>query len=39
MDFLLFLLALLAGLIAWIIASRIRRRERDFFHKYEMERK
>jgi hypothetical protein len=39
MDFLMFLLAVLAGLSAWIIAARIRKRERDLFHKYEMERK
>jgi hypothetical protein len=39
MDFLMFLLAVLAGLAAWIIAERLRKRERDFFHKHEMERK
>jgi hypothetical protein len=32
-------LAVLAGAIVWIAVSWARERERDEFHKYEMERK
>jgi hypothetical protein len=39
MGLLIFLLAVLAALIAWEAVARAQERESDFYHKHEMERK